>query len=100
MDINYKLQKIHKSTHKDKKLTAVFLNKDTNKTKLVHFGASGYSDYTIHKDDDRKMRYISRHQSRENWNDPLTPGALSRWVLWNKKTLKASIDDYKKRFNL
>jgi hypothetical protein len=30
----------------------------------------------------------------------MTPGSLSRWTLWNKKTLSASIADYKKRFNL
>ena len=26
----------------------------------------------------------------------MSAGALSRWILWNKPTLKASIDDYKK----
>jgi hypothetical protein len=36
----------------------------------------------------------------ENWNKPDTRGALARWVLWNKPTLKESIDDFKKRFNL
>jgi len=25
---------------------------------------------------------------------------LSRWILWNKPTLKASISDFKKRFDL
>jgi hypothetical protein len=36
----------------------------------------------------------------ENWRDPTTPGALSRWVLWNKPSLKGSIADFKKRFHL
>ena len=66
--------------------------------KTIHFGAKGMSDYTIHKDKDRKMRYIARHKSRENWRDPTTPGALSRFILWNKPDLKASIADYKMRF--
>lgn len=89
---------IKKSTKTDKKLMAIFENSITKKTKTVHFGANGMSDYTIHKDDDRKKRYISRHQKNEDWENPFSAGALSRWVLWNKKTLKESIDDYKKRF--
>ena len=44
--------------------------------------------------------YINRHRVRENWKDPLTPGALSRWILWNEPSLKASVLDYEKRFNL
>ena len=31
----------------------------------VHFGAKGMSDYTIHKDDERKYRYIMRHKKNE-----------------------------------
>ena len=66
----------------------------------MKFGAQGYSDFTIHKDEERKQRYLDRHKANENWNKPDTPGALSRWILWNKPTLKESIDDFKKRFNL
>lgn len=93
-----KLVKITKSPKKDKKLMAIF-NKD-GKEIVRHFGAKGYSDYTQHKDPNRMKRYSNRHKSRENWKDPTTPGALSKYVLWNKPSLKASIADYKKRFNL
>ena len=30
----------------------------------------------------------------------MTAGALSRWILWNKETHKASVDDFVERFNL
>lgn len=73
---------------------------ENGKQKIVRFGASGMSDYTIHKDDERKQRYIARHQKRENWDSPMTRGALSRWILWNKPTLRESIADYKRKFNL
>lgn len=68
----------------------------------VKFGAKGYSDYTIHKDPERKKKYIKRHESRENWtaSGVLTPGFWSRWVLWNLPTLHQSISYTKKRFNL
>ena len=56
------------------------------------------SDYTKHKDEDRKKRYLNRHRKNENWKSPMTAGALSRWILWNKPTLRDSIKDYKKRF--
>ena len=70
------------------------------KVKKVHFGSAGSSTYVDHKDDKKKAAYLSRHKVNENWNDPTSAGALSRYILWNKKTLAASTDDYKKRFNL
>ena len=67
--------------------------------KNIDFGANGYSDYTINRDDIRKNAYIVRHHKRENWNNPLTAGFWSRWLLWNKPTLMASIKDLSKRMN-
>lgn len=96
----YKLVEIQKSYLPNKKLTAIFINVKTGRNKVVHFGAAGMSDFTIHKDEERKERYIQRHKSRENWNNPISAGALSRFILWNKPTLEESIKDYKKRFNL
>ena len=86
---------IKPSTRKDKKLMAIF--EDGTKT---HFGAKGMSDFTIHGDDDRKQRYLNRHMKNENWNDYKSAGSLSRWILWNKPTITASIADYKRRFKL
>ena len=90
---------IKKSSNPKKKYTAIFYDGEKKK-KTVHFGASGYSDFLKHRDEERKKRYIDRHKTRENWSDPMTAGALSRFILWNKPTLRASIADYKKRFNL
>lgn len=95
-----KLQSITESDKPDKKLKATFLQ-DNGRTKSVHFGAKGMTDHTkTPQDEERKKRYLARHAKNENWNDPTTAGALSRWILWNKPTLSASIADYKKRFNL
>ena len=88
---------IKKSTNSQKKLMAIFYE-NNKKIKTIHFGAAGMSDYTKHKDSFRKQRYLNRHKNNENWNDPMTAGALSRWILWNKPSLKDSIDDYKKKF--
>lgn len=91
---------IKPSTNNNKKYMAIFFDDNNKRIKTTHFGARGMSDFTIHKDKERKERYLKRHQKRENWNDPKTAGALSKWILWNKPTLKGSIRDYKKRFNL
>ena len=90
---------IKKSTNQKKKYMAVFYE-DGKKIKTTHFGAAGMSDFTKHKDEARKKRYMNRHKANENWQNPMSAGSLSRYILWNKPTLRASITDYKKRFNL
>jgi hypothetical protein len=94
-----KLESITESPNEKKKLKAIF-RLDNNRTKTIHFGAKGYEDFTQHKSEERKNSYLARHGANENFNNPLTAGALSRWVLWNKSSLKASIADFKRRFNL
>lgn len=89
---------ISPSTSKGKKMMAVFYDGD-NKIKTTHFGAAGMSDFTKNKDEARKQRYLDRH-SGENWESPMTAGSLSRYILWNKTSLQASIADYKKRFKM
>ena len=92
-----KLIKIIDSTAKGKRYTAIF--ETEGKTKKIHFG-SLMDNYTIHRDEKRKKRYLDRHRKNENWDAPMTAGSLSRWILWNRPTLKASIKDFKKRYNL
>lgn len=93
-----KLVKIMRSPNKEKKYRAVFSR--NGKIKNVDFGAAGMSDFTKHKDPERKQRYINRHSARENFNDPTSRGALSRWVLWNKSSFSESVKDYKRKFKL
>ena len=71
-------------------------------TRNIDFGAEGYSDFTMMKDESRKQAYISRHTSREDWNKSgiETRGFWSRWLLWNKPSLEESIRDTEKRFNI
>jgi hypothetical protein len=95
-----RLRTIKRSHLPAKKWDAVFVRADGSEI-TTPFGARGMSDYTKHKNPTRKQRYLDRHRGmNERWDDPTTAGALSRWVLWNKPTLRASIRDFKKRFNL
>ena len=84
---------IRKSTKKDKKFDAIVDGKKT-----VSFGAAGMSDFTKHKDLERKERYINRHKKNEDWNDPKTAGFYARHILWNKTSLQASVADINKKF--
>ena len=84
---------ISKSKNKNKKFDARIDGKKT-----VSFGSAEHSDFTKHKDEERKQRYINRHKSREDWSDPKTAGFMSKNLLWNKKTLTESIKDTNKRF--
>ena len=67
---------------------------------LLSFGASMYSDNTIHKDEVRQHRCITRHKKNEGWttNRVQTAGFWSKHLLWNLPTLQDSIRDVKKRF--
>ncbi len=92
------IQKIYlsKSTKPNKK----YMVKIDNKT--IHFGSEGMSDYTIHNDDERKNRYIARHQKRENWNRSglKTAGFWSYHLLWSENTLNKAIKNTEDKFNI
>ena len=88
---------IKKSNKPQKKMMAIFTLENGRK-KTTHFGQAGAPDYTITKDKAQRARYIKRHRKNENWNNPVSAGALSRWILWEKESKAASITDYKKRF--
>ena len=93
-----KLLSIKRSPNKEKKYMATFSR--NGRIKKVHFGARGMSDYTKHKDSQRKSRYIQRHKKRENWSDPTSAGALSRYILWGKPSFRESVSAYKRKFHL
>ena len=68
----------------------------------MSFGDARFQDYTMHKDPDRKERYINKHKKREVWTAEgiKTAGFWSKHLLWGKPTLEASIRDVNKRFNI
>tara|TARA_R100000231_G_scaffold120356_1_gene90469 strand:- start:2931 stop:3227 length:297 start_codon:yes stop_codon:yes gene_type:complete len=93
---------ITNSDRADKRFKAVFTDKDGKKVKTTHFGLKNFAKGTFidHNNNKLKSNYLKRHAPRENWNDMYSAGALSRWILWNKKTLASSISDFKNRFKL
>ena len=72
----------------------------TGENEKVYFGQAGASDFTIHKDKERKQRYINRHKNNEIWTKSgiNTAGFWSRWMLWEKPTIKESYENIKRKF--
>lgn len=79
-----------------KKWRAVILYND-GKKKTIHFGQFSASDFLDHKNEVRRLRYINRHQKLESkyWTHTKLnlqrPSYWSRFLLWNKPTLRKSI---------
>jgi len=94
-----KLKTIKKLRGSTKKYEAIFLRTKNEKEREIKrkFGASGMSDFTIHKDKERRNRYINRHKKDLRTNDPTRAGFLSMYVLWNKPSFKSSVADFKRR---
>lgn len=77
---------IKKSPKVGKKFRAWFPDGRT-----VDFGATGYSDFTLHKDPERMRRYVMRHgRGREDWgmSGLYTAGFWSRWLLWSRPSIR------------
>ena len=57
--------------------------------KKIHFGSSQYLDYLIHRDKERKERYLARAKKIKNEQGELTytnPESSNYWsiqLLWN-----------------
>ena len=68
--------------------------------KAIHFGHSDYEDYTTNKDPVRKQRYLDRHKGNENWGRSGidTAGFYSRHILWDKKSIEASVSDLNSKY--
>jgi hypothetical protein len=71
----------------------------TSNDKKVYFGQAGASDFTRHKDEARKQRYINSHKKNENRTKSGidTAGWWSYYLLWNLPTIRDSYNDIKKK---
>lgn len=78
------------SNRKGKRFVAIFGN-----GKKIHFGAEGASTYIDHHDKAKRSAYIARHKVNEDWANPYSAGALSRFLLWGDST---SLDTNHKEF--
>lgn len=96
-----KLLSIKPSTRQNKKYMATFSDGT-----VTHFGGKGCMDFIKYSKqshalgDAKRSAYIKRHGAMESWRDPTTAATLSRYILWEKRTLESAIRAYKRRFRL
>ena len=92
---------LQKSSKPEKKFMVTVVHNDGTHKK-VHFGLSGFSDYTIHKDKARMKRYEGRHKARENWGITGidTAGFWSKWILWSEPSLDKAVKNTAKKFKI
>jgi len=89
---------IKKSNRSDKKYQATFTD-DDNKKKTIHFGASGYPDYTLTGDKLARERYRARTRKVYDKAEPMSASRLSFEILWgNSTSISKNIADYKKKY--
>ena len=85
---------INKSNRKINKYKAVIDGKNE-----IHFGHSSYQDFTTHKDPKRKENYIARTSNQDHSKANIaSPSWMSRFILWEKPTLKSAIDNANKMY--
>ncbi len=105
---------ITRSPNRLKKFRAVIT--DGRLTTSVDFGQAGASDYTIHKEFPRMVRYVARHahpsdlegvrniervnSTKERWGiDGIrTAGFWSRWLLWSRPSLRGAVRYIQSKF--
>ena len=60
--------------------------------KVVHFGATGYQDFTEHGDMKRRESYLARHRPGQDWSKGgvNTAGFWARHLLWEKPTIRGA----------
>ena len=92
--------KLIPSKLKNKKWRMLFYD-DGVLVEYTDFGHPDYQDYTIHHDENRKRLYLVRFQKliKKNTNNPYSATTLSTMILWNQKSIKDSLNSYKKFFN-
>ena len=60
--------------------------------KAVHFGATGYQDFTQHGDAKRRESYLARHKTGQDWTKSgvNTAGFWARHLLWEKPSIRGA----------
>ena len=94
---------LQKSEKPAKKYKVYIVSPDEKRGKVIHFGARGMSDFTLHKDPKRMERYSARHKrGGETWTKAgvRTAGFWSKWLLWNKPSIIESKKNISSRFGI
>ena len=65
-----------------------------------HFGSDVGKTYIDGRTEKEKQAWIKRHQNDKGWDSKHSGIYHSRFLLWNKPTLKESIKDYERKHSV
>jgi hypothetical protein len=88
-DKQYKIQSIGNSPRLSKKYVATVKDVSNNTVKKVHWGATGYDDYYVHKDKKRRDNFQKRHGAIKTKDgkiasdNPLQPSYYATKANWS-----------------
>lgn len=93
---------IYSSDRKDKRYTVFLFNRHEDyMIASIDFGSKNGDTFIDHRNNKKRENYIARHSKlNENWDDPKTAGFWSRWLLWEKPTLKEAKENITKKFKI
>jgi len=95
-----KLISVKRETQGTKAFKAAFIM-NNGREKIVRFGTNSNWVLNPKKTPADRLAYLARHRKNENWGEPTSPGALSRWLLWgDSRSLKTNLSKFKKQFKL
>lgn len=87
------------------KLYRVEVYAGDKREKTIHFGEDKSNSFPDHKDKDRRMRYLERHNKERKdgyWNHHYInlkrPSYWSRWLLWEEPTITGSLNKIREKF--
>tara|TARA_R100001460_G_scaffold52371_1_gene91202 strand:- start:606 stop:896 length:291 start_codon:yes stop_codon:yes gene_type:complete len=94
-----KLLRVEPSDRATKKQQAIFQYKDGTQKK-IHFGATGYTDFTRGATQEQRKAYQQRHASGKNAKAD-TADALSYYILWgSSRSIRDNVKTFRARYKL
>lgn len=94
-----KLISVKRTPGERKEFKAAFIL-NNGREKLVRFGTSSNFVTNPKKTPADRLAYLARHRKNENWTNYMTPGSLSRWLLWEDRSLNTNVRNFRKRFKI
>lgn len=65
-----------------------------------HFGSDVGKTFIDGRSQKEKEAWIARHKNDKNWDNKHSGIFFSRFLLWNKPSLKEAIKDYEKKHSI
>ena len=73
----------------------------TDPKMTIRFGTPSNYVLNSQKTEKDRQNYIKRHAVNEDYDNPRTAGALSRWLLWGtSRSIRENAESFGRRFGL